>query len=159
MSSSGRLAIVQTQVKTYTSPPFQNTWRYQSILGKLFLTPINSKATVLIKNDLIVEGSIINPSDLHLKNNIENLSDELSKNLMKLEPKKYVYKNDIEQNEHFGFIAQDVEQYFPSLVKTVSLTDSNLEHVKMVNYIELIPVLLLKIKDLQSQIDILNNKI
>ena len=154
MSSSGRLAIVQTQVKTYTSPPFQNTWRYQSILGKLFLTPINSKATVLIKNDLIVEGSIINPSDLHLKNNIENLSEKLSENLMKLEPKKYTYKDDKEQKEHIGFIAQDVSKLFPNLVGNINGTD-----IKTVNYIEFIPILLLKIKDLQAQIDILNNKI
>ena len=79
---------------------------------------------------------------------------------MILNPVKYNYKDDENQKVHFGFIAQDVEKQFPNLVNTVSTNIDDTEvSFKSVNYLEMIPILLLKIKDLQNQIDLLNNKI
>ena len=56
----------------------------------------------------------------------------------------YNYKND--RVKHYGLIAQDVEPLFPELIY-------NYRGTKAINYTEMIPILLLKIKDLQQQID------
>ena len=137
------------------------TWNYATVNNQLLLTPTNKKATVYIDGNLFVGGTITNPSDINLKDNIENLSLSLtlSEKIMSLNPVKYNYKDD-EKKEHFGLIAQDVEKLFPNLVNTIS-TPIGEEEVsfKTVNYLEIIPLLLLKIKDLQNQIDSLNKKI
>lgn len=136
------------------------TWNYATVNNQLLLTPTNKKATVYINGNLFVGGTITNPSDINLKDNIENLSLSLtlSEKIMSLNPVKYNYKDD-EKKEHFGLIAQDVEKLFPNLVNTIS-TPIGEEDVsfKTVNYLEIIPLLLLKIKDLQNQIDSLNKK-
>jgi hypothetical protein len=136
------------------------TWNYATVNNQLLLTPTNKKATVYIDGNLFVGGTITNPSDINLKDNIENLSLSLtlSEKIMSLNPVKYNYKDD-EKKEHFGLIAQDVEKLFPNLVNTIS-TPIGEEEVsfKTVNYLEIIPLLLLKIKDLQNQIDSLNKK-
>jgi hypothetical protein len=144
----------------------ETTWNYSTTNGQLLLKPINPKATVYIAGDLFVSGSINNPSDFNLKGNIEELALNLTGNLMNLVPKKYTYKDDEKQRIHYGFIAQEVELEFPSLVNTVSTTINDEEiSVKSVNYLEMIPLLLLKVKDLQNQLDSIvaimdnNNKI
>ena len=132
----------------------ESTWNYSTTNGQLLLTPINPKATVYIKSDLFVGGTINNPSDFHLKDNIEELALSLTDNLMNLVPKKYTYKDDNKGKMHYGFIAQEVEEHFPTLVNTVSTKINEDEiSIKSVNYLEMVPLLLLKIKDLQRQID------
>jgi hypothetical protein len=148
-------------IKRFTIDRTSYTWKYATVSNQLLLTPTNKKATVYIDGDLFVGGTITNPSDINLKDNIENLSLSLtlSEKIMSLNPVKYNYKDD-EKKEHFGLIAQDVEKFFPNLVNTIS-TPIGEEEVsfKTVNYLEIIPLLLLKIKDLQNQIDSLNKKI
>jgi hypothetical protein len=130
------------------------TWNYSTTNGQLLLQPVNSKATVYIGGNLFVGGSINNPSDFHLKDNIEELRLSLTDNLMNLNPKKYTYKDDEKQKMHYGFIAQEVEEHLPSLVNTISTSIDDEEFsIKSVNYLEMIPLLLLKIKDLQRQVD------
>jgi len=136
---------------SYGSP---STWNYSTTNGQLLLKPINPKATVYIAGDLFVGGTINNPSDFHLKDNIEELSLSLTDNLMNLVPKKYTYKDDKKHKIRYGFIAQEVEELFPALVNTVSTSVNDEEiSIKSVNYLEMVPLLLLKIKDLQKQID------
>ena len=118
------------------------------------LTPELENASIYIKQDLIVGGTINNPSDLKLKENIEKISlDDINNKLMNLVPKEYTYKSDENKHIHYGLIAQETEHYFPNLVSTVVTDELSF---KSINYIELIPLLLLKIQDLQSQIDQLN---
>jgi hypothetical protein len=136
-----------------------STWNYSTTNGQLLLKPTNPKAAVYISGNLFVGGSINNPSDFNLKDNIEELSLSLTDSLMNLVPKSYTYKDDKKQKTHFGLIAQDVEKHIPELVNTVS-TNINEEEItiKSINYLEMIPILLLKIKDLQRQIDTIANK-
>jgi hypothetical protein len=156
----GKQANQSAFIKSFNIGALPNTWTYSTNNNQVILTPVNSAALVYIKGDLFVGGSINNPSDLQLKDNIADLSLSLSDNLMLLNPVKYNYKDDEKSKEHFGFIAQDVEKLFPNLVNTVSVPVGDDEvSVKSVNYLEMVPVLLLKIKDLQNQIDALNNKI
>lgn len=90
-------------------------------------------------------------SDIRIKKDIENLTDNHLDKLDRLVPKSYKFKND--GLEHFGFIAQDVEKEFPNLVST------DMEGLKSVNYLEMIPLLLHKINDLERKLEeIKNNK-
>jgi hypothetical protein len=156
----GKQANQSAYVKTFNIGSSPNSWTYSINNNQIILSPTNPSATVYITGDLFVGGSINNPSDIHLKDNVENLSLNLSDNLLLLNPVKYNYKDDAKHKEHFGFIAQEVEKLFPNLVNTVSAPVGDDEvTVKSVNYLEMVPILLLKIKDLQNQIDALNNKI
>jgi hypothetical protein len=123
------------------------------------ISPAN-KVNVLIPKDLIVQGSIIHTSDLHLKENIELLSQDKSfdvNGVLKLWPVKYNYIQDTNKKLHYGLIAQDVEEYFPELVHTndADETDNKSTPTKSVNYIELIPILLCKMQKMQKEIDML----
>jgi lipopolysaccharide export LptBFGC system permease protein LptF len=120
-------------------------WVYKRLPnGQTVQTPDDSKRAIYIASDLYVAGSIYNPSDKKLKENIEVINDE-SKNLFDLNSVKYVLKSD--KKEHYGFIAQEMENIYPELVNTNSLG------YKSINYIELIPLLLSKMKNMQNEID------
>jgi len=156
----GKQANQSSYIKNFNIGSNSNVWNYSTNNNQLILTPSNPTATVYIKGDLFVGGSINNPSDLQLKDNVTDLCLNLSDNLMLLNPVKYNYKDDERRKEHFGFIAQDVEKLFPNLVNTVfAPIDDDEVSIKSVNYLEMVPLLLLKIKDLQNQIHALNNKI
>ena len=125
------------------------------------ISPAN-KVDVVIPKDLIVMGSILNPSDLHLKENIELLSQDNSfdvNGVLKLWPVKYNYIQDTNKKLHYGLIAQDVEEYFPELVHTTNRDETDKKstpaQTKSVNYIELIPIMLCKMQKMQKEIDML----
>ena len=129
------------------------------------ITPANV-VNILIAKDLIVQGSILNPSDLHLKENIELLSQDKSfdvNGVLKLWPVKYNYIEDTNKKLHYGLIAQDVEEYFPELVHTTSRDETDKKstpaQTKSVNYIELIPIMLCKMQKMQKEIDMLKMSI
>lgn len=138
-------------VKNFVTGSMPDVWKYSTIDGIKYLTPASSTASVYLYNDLVVIGSILNSSDAELKTGVVGIPSDPVNGLMRIQPCQYSYKSDEQANIHYGFIAQQVEPLFPSLVK---------EHngVKTVNYIEMIPLMLAKIQDLQSQIDELNNR-
>jgi len=151
---SGRQPDNQQGIKQFvTTIKNQAIWIYKRIsTGEVFITPADSKRNVLIKTNLIVEGSINNSSDITLKKNIEKISKENNENTLNLEPVVFMYKNDFKEHKHFGFIAQDVEKVYPNLV-------SNQSGYKTVNYIEIIPLLVSKIKEMQEEISNLKEEV
>ena len=87
-------------------------------------------------------------SDMLLKSNIEDIDKDMIKKLDEIAPKQYYFKKDVENKRpHYGFIAQEFEKIFPNLV----IMRSN--NTKAVNYLEMIPLLLLKIQMMQKEID------
>jgi len=151
----GRVIDNQQGVKQfYGSGPNTAIWAYKRLTtGTVVITPADSKKAVYIDNDLVVknnlyvDGSIYNPSDERLKDNIEDISLEQINNLFKINPKHFSYKQDKTKLKHFGVLAQDVEKVFPELVTTVE------KGYKTVNYQELIPIMLSKMKQMQNEID------
>ena len=113
---------------------------------------------VFIQKNLILGGEIIYKSDLTLKTNIEDLNIGLANQLLNIVPKKYTIKKDNETDNkmHYGFITEEVEKNIPELVNNID--ESIYGKIKSVNIIEMVPLLLLKIKDLQNQIDELKSK-
>jgi hypothetical protein len=91
-------------------------------------------------------NSVFITKNLQVANEITVTSSEKEK---ELNPKQYNYNND--SKLHFGLIAEDVEKVYPNLV-------SNTEVGKSLNYLEIVPLLIDKIKDLQNQIDELKRK-
>jgi Chaperone of endosialidase len=120
-------------------------------------------------------------SDIRFKEKITNLEDDILTKVMQLKPSNYALKTEeyksmnFPKTRQFGFIAQDLEQVFPTLVeKTSSMnignssTENKTEPIdyKVVNYIGMIPILTKAIqeqqeiiKSQQSQIDALKKSI
>lgn len=149
-----------------------NTWTHTTYNNSEVLTPISKTASVYIPNNLYVGGSFINPSDIQLKENIEVLDNTfVSKNIDQLLPKKYTFISDTSKKVHYGFIAQEMEELFPDLVNEIDVKVENenenetgatetgatetetIKTIKTINYLELIPLLLSKVQDLQKQVD------
>lgn len=152
----GRVDPQQGNVKQFVTSADNAIWTFYRLdNGLVVQTPAASQYPVLINNDLIVTGSLYNTSDIRLKKNIENITTDSIDNLFKINPVSYCYKNDSSSKKHYGFLAQDVEKEFPELVE-----NNNVSGYKTLNYQELIPIMLSKMKKMQDEIDELkqNNK-
>ncbi len=155
----GRIDTVQGNIKQFIfSDDSTANWIYKRIDGLVLVqTPANPTTPLLINNNLtikgnlIVQGSIVNPSDERLKNNMNNISLEASNKLLSLNPITFQYKNDIKQITHYGLSAQEVETLFPELVS------HNSQGYKLVNYQEFVPIMIVKMKDMQEQINYLKS--
>ncbi|MDE5958575.1 MAG: tail fiber domain-containing protein [Muribaculaceae bacterium] len=107
--------------------------------------------------------SVYNTSDARLKENIKPLSFGISP-ILKLNPVSFTWKKTINddtltastkgaklsknqpQQSQFGFLAQEVEEIFPSLVSEDDTGN------KLVNYTAMIPLIIQAIKDLHTTI-------
>lgn len=128
-----------------------------------------------VAGDIATSGSFLTTSDKRLKSNIQPLKNSLNK-LLRLNGKSYLkktlitnssniknynnlsfikqktiendnFKNQIEDKPEFGFIAQDVIEIFPELVKQDSLGYYSID------YIGLIPVIIEAIKEQKNNLD------
>ena len=118
----------------------------------------NNYDNLYIPGNLFVDGSIVSPSDITLKENIVEISEDLSDNIMSLKPIQYTFKSDIKKDKqiHYGFIAQDFETFFPELV---TIKPDKKENIKAINYLEILPLLVGKIQKMQNEIDELKNQL
>jgi hypothetical protein len=87
-------------------------------------------------------------SDISLKENVETVSDPLSK-VIRLNGVSFDWKETKEGS--YGVIAQELEQVFPELVKGNTL--------KTVNYNGIIAVLIESIKELNQKVDALTKEV
>ena len=95
--------------------------------------------TTLHSNMIIID------SDSRLKTDIERIDPISIHKIDKLAPKQYHFKENPE-SLHYGFLAQEMASLFPNLVIDASGTMA-------VNYLEIIPILVSKIHDLQNQVN------
>lgn len=131
-------------------------------------------------------NGFLNASDIRLKKNIKPIENALAK-IKQIEPKTYEmrwdeekYKNvGFDKTPQMGFIAQELEIVLPNTVKekTIPLKSNNYTkeqiaknpklakeqdatmEIKMVNYIQLIPLLTQAIKEQQEIIEAQNKRI
>jgi hypothetical protein len=153
----GKIPTPSSIIKQFYDSGPPSTWFYTKTgcnngSGTFILTTVNQSPTldVVIPGNLTVEGVITKASDISLKENIQDISEEKYNNLLKVEPKIYHLKSDANKKEHYGMIAQELEALFPELI-------SEKDSKKHVNYLELIPLLIGKMKLMQEEINQLKN--
>lgn len=110
--------------------------------------------TVNESGDVRVNGSVVHSSDKRLKEDISDLSYGL-KEILKLQPKSYHWKNLEQDKKSLGLIAQDVK---PIISEIVNVKDDDAQTLG-ISYTELIPVLINAIKEQQDIIKVQNNEI
>lgn len=119
--------------------------------------------------DVFTSGGYYIPSDMRLKNNIQDYTGAL-KSVMQLQTKTYTYKQDavfrdmnFSKGQQIGLIAQNVGSVFPELIKqssTYSRTDKTSEiKFDAVNYVGLVPVLVKAIQEQQAEIETLKAQV
>jgi len=116
----------------------------------------------------VYTGTWTNPSDEKFKKNISDYNNALD-NIMKLRPVTYEMKTEeypfmnFEKGTQIGFIAQEMEPIFPSLVVSGAHPGENendpfIEY-KGINYIGLTPILVKAMQEQQIIIDSLKSEI
>ena len=99
--------------------------------------------------DTSIRGNYYNNSDINDKKNINPLSQEEINNVSKLQPVSYKFKDDENSKDHYGFIAQQVEETYPRLVLTSNTGK------KLLNYQGITPLLTGKLNKLNPKSDTL----
>ncbi len=100
----------------------------------------------------IVAGTGIScSSDKRLKTNIEDLSSSTLDDLLQLRTVTYNWKSDPRGDTMIGFIAQNLQQYFPELVSR------NADGMLAVNYAGMTPILTKAIQEMNLNITDLTN--
>ncbi|MFY9228688.1 MAG: tail fiber domain-containing protein [Bacteroidales bacterium] len=110
-------------------------------------------------------GTLSGPSDEKFKKNISDYNNALD-NIMKLRPVTYEMKTDeypfmnFEKGTQIGFIAQEMESIFPSLVVSGAHPGENDPFIeyKGINYIGLTPILVKALQEQQIMIDSLKSE-
>lgn len=161
---NGRQPNNTAYIKTFVSGPAPAQWKTVYINGQPALTPANpSVPNLSVPGNIYLGGSIIQTSDAAIKKEVVDVSEEQREKLMQLQPKRYKLKWDpaagtagsrpaATDKPHFGFIAQEVAAVYPDLVQR------GMNGLQSVNYLEMVPLLVAKVQDLQRQVDELRAK-
>ena len=91
----------------------------------------------------VLANGIVLTSDYRIKTNVRELDGTLDN----LRPVQYT--NTLSGNQDMGFIAHEVQEYFPNLVSGEKDGPTN----QAINYIALIPLLVKEIKELKQRLD------
>ena len=132
-----------------------NTATNQFMIGSL-VSPINDLTIIgtgftTCTVDTGTGAGISCSSDENLKTNITDLSPQVLDMLTQVKTVKFNWKSGMDTNLHIGFIAQDVQKYFPELVTTGATGYLS------VNYAGMTPVLTEAIRELNLKIEDLTN--
>jgi len=106
--------------------------------GKVF--EFDENGNLWIKGTLNADGGCGCLSDIREKENIHEIKE--FQDILKITPISFNFKN--HKEKRFGFIAQEVEKYFPNLVR-------NINGKKMILYMDFIPLLLAYVKELEEK--------
>jgi len=113
-------------------------------------------------NGTLFATNISTPSDLHQQENVQKIEPLMTDNIRLLNPVSYtlkqdtVWKYDVDakelQSTHYGLIAQEVQKIYPELVYERGDKLS-------INYIELIPLLIMKVQELSTEVEALKKRL
>ena len=104
----------------------------------------------------IVAFSTTVASDEKLKTNIAETKYGLD-HILRLEPKEFDWKEKLNGRHDIGFIAQEVQEVVPELVKEVEGLNGDESHLS-VDYTKVVPILVNAIKELKEEINELKTK-
>ena len=138
--TGGRLGFYTTD-ENYSSPTLSKVGQF------------NPDKSLVCAGDITAFGS---PSDIRLKENIENITDPVTK-IKKLNGVTFNYKDTGKKST--GLIAQELEKVLPEVVyETESLEDSENKY-KAVRYGNVVGLLVEAIKEQQDQIEYMRSEI
>jgi hypothetical protein len=125
------------------------------VTGDLGLGISSPSQKLHVGGNILATGTVTQNSDLRLKKDFAPLKDVLSK--IKDISGQYYYWKDAETGteRQIGLIAQELEVYFPELVRTASDEDA----YKSVNYSQMTAVLLQAVKEQQVLIESLGSQL
>jgi hypothetical protein len=111
--------------------------------------------------DLHVDGDVVaystTISDKRLKDNVKPLESSLEK-VMNLKGVEYVWNNGSRKGQKdIGFIAQEVEEVIPEIVREKQVIFNEEEKYKTVDYEKITAVLVEAIKELTAKVERLEN--
>jgi len=122
-------------------------------LGTIYAGYFNGTVKV---NGTLIATAVSTTSDLSQKENIQQIPLSLAEKIPLLNPVSYTLKQDSMwkydkeatelQGTHYGLLAQEVQKIFPELVYERGEQLS-------INYIELIPLLILKVQELSAEVE------
>jgi hypothetical protein len=161
---NGKQANNSAYIKTFVYGNPVNLWKAYLYTTDLttntsvnVITPTSERLdNVWIPGNLYVDGNVLKQSDIILKDNICLVNEDKTNKLMNLKIKEFTFKNDPTKQIHYGFIAQEFEVEYPELV--FIKPDKNMNNIKAVNYLEIIPLLVNKIQLMQKELDELKEK-
>jgi hypothetical protein len=115
--------------------------------------------TLQVNGTVAGVGGYVNWSDARLKKDVKPLQDSL-KNILNLNGITYNWNKKIDptlnldDDNHIGLLAQDVEKILPQIVSTAKDNFGT----KAIAYSDLVPVLIEAIKELNAKIELLESK-
>lgn len=121
---------------------------------------------VIVNGDVYATGTFI-PSDARYKENVSKLKASALDKLKLIDVYNYTFKSDMPKSlnlpkgEQIGVMSQELEKVFPNMVKDAQRPLYNNEKVngkdvvemKMVNYTNLIPVLIQSVKEVDAKVE------
>lgn len=126
--------------------------------GNIGINTITPSYTLHVNGSVAGTSAYVNLSDKRHKKDILPIENALNKilalNGVTFNWDKESTDMNLDDNNHIGLIAQDVEKIIPQAVVTAE--DEN--KTKSVAYTDLVPVLIEAIKELKAEIEILKNK-
>lgn len=114
-----------------------------------------------VAGDVDVTGELTSASDMRLKKDIERIPATAVEMVRKLNPVSYNFDREmypemnLAERTKYGLLAQEVEAVFPNLVSEgAEVTNAHGETIKVksVNYMELIPVLVRCIQEMEEEL-------
>ena len=100
---------------------------------------------LLINTNGVIDGNFNHTSDKALKKNIKDLGKTLE-NVNKIKPSTFKWKEETKSNDkQIGFIAQDIEKYFPELVHGE-------EGTKSINTLGVVSALMKAVHELSAKV-------
>ncbi len=133
--------------------PFQAVLSIGLNEGKVGILTTNLTHALNIAGDIGMTGTIYGVSDRRVKKDFLPIDKALDK-ITQLNPVSYHFKTDenpemkLSEKRQMGLIAQEVLEIFPDLVSVPDAEDEMLA----LNYIELIPVLIKSVQELNEQL-------
>lgn len=137
-----------SSIKRFHSESDLNECLWKRSDEKATIIPGGVNINVIIPNNLTVRGNLTNPSDINLKKDIIEITSDKATQMKQLRCIEYKYKDDKSDQTHFGFIAQEMNMVYPNLVQESDIG-------KTINYLELIPMLVKRMNDLETQLEII----
>ncbi|MCV6598944.1 MAG: tail fiber domain-containing protein, partial [Alphaproteobacteria bacterium] len=104
----------------------------------------------------ITADDLIETSDKRLKDNIENVDEDCSEIVKKVEVKTYNMKSDDKKKSHIGFVAQDVKEILPKKFEAVVNDDGERMGI---NYGKMSAILWKCCQEQQSKIEHLESRL